>query len=144
MPDKAAFYVTSIDRLGLALGAGGLLAGAGSAALSAYGGQNGPGGIVAAFILGAFVAMAACVAVIGPVWLLMHLTNRRGPGHAALTAGLVALALVIGGVGWRADPTSVAPWWYRLASGAATGAALGLAAALLGWVMHRIAYRRLL
>jgi hypothetical protein len=143
-----AYYVTTIDRAGLALGAGGALSGVVATLLVAAGGHASLSALVVGWLVGAIVAMCAIVAVAGPLWLVLHLTNRRGPWTAALTGGAIALLLFsagqMGGVGMFGAPAiDGAALAYRLLSAVATSMVVALAAAAIGWVMQRIAYRRI-
>lgn len=143
----AAHYVTSLDRAGLALGAGGALSGVVALLLVLAGGQRDPLSLGLAWLLGAVFAMFGIVAVAGPVWLALHLAGQRGPGTAAATAALVALAILVAsqtfgfGAWTPAGAAATLPW--RFASALASGAVAAILAAAIGWTMQRIAYRRL-
>ena len=143
----AAFYVTSLDRVGLALGAGGLLSGFVVMLLMATGGQRDPVALGLGWLLGAIFAMLGIVAVAGPVWVALHFAGRRGPVAAALTAAAVAMLLLAGGqtggLGAFAPPGDAATG-YRWISAIATGLLVAVAAAAIGWAMQKIAYRRLM
>ncbi|MES2337767.1 MAG: hypothetical protein V4537_06720 [Pseudomonadota bacterium] len=138
-PPHRAYYVAAIDRVGLAILAGGALTGGLAAALVLARGQTAPIVLGLAWLTGTLLGMAGIVAVAGPVWLVLHVAGRRGPWSAAATAGLLALALLSIGQ-MRHDVGGD----YRWASALATGGILALIAAAIGWVMQRIAYRRLL
>ena len=88
-----------------------------------------------ALLIGGIFAALAITVIAGPVWLLLHLSGRRGPAAAALSgAGIGFLLMLAAGLGKGGDE----PWAQAL------GAAL-LAAALAGGialVMWRVAYRR--
>lgn len=144
-----AYYVTSIDRIGLALGAGGALAGVVAALLVAAGGRVGVVALLLGWLVGALFALVALVAVAGPVWLALHLSGRRGPWTAAATVGGLALLLFSAGQTWGfgmfgPPDGGGAAFGYRVASAAATSLIVAVAAAAIGWAMQRIAYRRLL
>lgn len=142
---SGAHYVTSIDRAGLALGVGGVLAGFVAVLLLLAGGQRDGAALAAGWVLGVVFAMAGIVAVAGPIWLGLHLAGRRGPAAAALTGGLVALLLFTAGQSWGLDPfePSTTPVdSSRVLAAAATSLGVALAAAAIGWTMQRVAYRR--
>lgn len=134
-----AYYVTTLDRIGLAILAGGVLAGLVAALLMLAGGQRSPAALGLAWALGALFAMLGIVAVAGPLWLALHLRNRRGPLAAATTAGVVALIVFTLG-----QTIGTSGGGYRWASAVGTSTFVALAAAAIGVVMQRVAYRRLL
>ncbi len=138
MPDDVppAYYVTTIDRLGLAVLMGGAVTG--TLAL-AFAENRSAAGMVVAWIVGMTIAAVAIVAVAGPVWAILHRSKRRGPVAAAACTGLATFVLfvlvqLLGGSGGG----------YRLASAIATSLPIAAAAAVVGAIMHRVAYRRLL
>ena len=137
----AAYYVTSLDRAGLALGAGGLLSGLVTMLLVAIGGRHDVLSLGLAWAIGAVLAMLGIVAVAGPVWLILHCANRRGPGTAASTGGALALLLLTAA---QIGTSGGAVAGYRWGSALATAALFAVVAAGIGWAMQRIAYRRLL
>lgn len=139
-----AHYVTSIDRIGLALGAGGALAGLVAVALVAAGGQRAAWALAAAWLIGTVFATIAIVGVAAPVWLALHMSGRRGPATAAATGAAVALVLFTAAQVWSAPAEAADAALYRLASALATSGLVALAAAAIGWIMQRIAYRRLM
>lgn len=139
--DPRAHYVTSLDRAGLALAAGGALGGMVVAALVAAGGQMAAWALVGGWLLGGLFTMIAIVAVGGPVWLLLHVADRRGPVTAALTGAALALILFVSAQAWS-DGDANPPW--RLLGALTTSLIVAVAAAAIGWTMQRIAYRRLL
>lgn len=133
LPERSAarrgYYVTSMDRIGLALGVGGIGGGLVSVALLVAGGTRDLAGVTIGALLGGIAVMLGIVVLIGPVWTLLHRAHRRGPMVAALAAaGVVALVLLAAQV----------PLMTR---GAAT---LTFAAAATGIAMQRVAYRRIL
>lgn len=138
-------YDASIDRAGLALGAGSLAAGAIALILLALGGAGTPLALVGGGLLATLLSAVAIVAVAGPPWLLLHLAGRRRAHHAALTGGIVALLLFVAaqtrsfglGGGWDDGSGGV-----RWASALATALFFAIAAAAIGVLMWRIAYRR--
>lgn len=141
MPHDAApaYYVTSLDRIGLAVLAGGGCVGLFAVlALLAAGGSS-PFGLVVAGAVVTIVAMLGIVTAAGPVWVLLHRRSRRGPGVAATTAGLLALILFT-----LAQMSGAGGGGYRLASALGTSLLVALFAAAVGVAMQRVAYRRLL
>ncbi len=138
MPDDVpgAYYVTTIDRLGLAVLTGGAVSG--TLAL-AFADTGSAAGAIGAWITGIAIATVGIVAVAGPVWAILHRSKRRGPVAAAACTGLATFALLVfvqmlGGGGGG----------YRLASAIATSLPIAAVAAIVGAIMHRVAYRRLL
>lgn len=136
-----AHYVTSLDRAGLALAVGGALGGLVIAALVAAGGQVAAWALVGGWLLGGLFSMIAIVAVGGPVWLALHVANRRGPITAAATGAALALLMLALAQAWGGDDATALPW--RLLGALTTSAVVAAAAAAIGWTMQRIAYRRL-
>ena len=59
----AAYYVTSLDRLGLAVLAGGTLSGALAAMLALAGGERSPLTLAGVLVLGTLAAVSAVVAL---------------------------------------------------------------------------------
>ena len=137
-------YRTTLDRAGLALATGGLLYGV-LAMLVAMGSASGAGVLIEVLVVGTLLAMCAITASFGPLWLALHASGRRGPGHAAALGGVVALAL------WAAAAEDALKSYAFAPSGvAAIGwlRAIGVAliftaiAATVALVMWRVAYRR--
>lgn len=140
-------YETTLDRAGLALGAGSVLVGAISCVLLAIGGQAGLASFALGMLIGSVFGGIAITAVAGPLWLVMHVAGLRSGGYAALVGAVTALALFLGaqtyGSGQFDLPDSGARvWLYRGLSALATSAVLAGVAALIGLAMWRIAYRR--
>lgn len=131
----------------MAIGFGGIVGGVAAVALASGGGMSGPLGGVAAFLIGAIVAAFAITGVAGPLWLVCHATNRRGPGYAALVGFATGLALLLlGQLGSLSgidaagvEPRDIA---YRRLSAIAVATMIGVAAAATGLGMWRVAYRR--
>ena len=134
-----AHYVTAPDRIGLAVLAGGVLAAFVALPFVAAGGQRSAAVLGLAWGLGAVVAMLGIVAVFGPVWLVLHRRDRRGPGVAAMTAGLLVLGLLTAG-----QVVGTSGGGYRWASAIGTSLLVAVVAAGIGAAMQRVAYRRLL
>lgn len=140
-------YETTLDRAGLALATGGLLGGGLVLGLVLMGGQRAPLALAGAFVIGTICVALALTAVVTPIWLVMHAAGWRRPSHAALVGAVTALVLFVGGqtygFGLFAMPaTDSQTLLYRWASAFATAAILAGAAAVIGLVMWRIAYRR--
>jgi len=128
-------YRTSIDRVGLALACGAGLAGLGASALVAIGGERSGHAALLALLIGGIFAALAITAIAGPVWLLLHLSGRRGPAAAAIVGAVTGFLLMLAGdIGTGSDQ----PWLHAL-GGALLAAALAGGIALAMW---RIAYRR--
>ncbi len=138
--DRRAHYVTSLDRAGLALTAGGALGGLMIVALVAAGGQIAAWALVGGWLLGGLFSMIAIVAVGGPVWLALHAANRRGPVTAALTGAALGLVMFVVAQAWSGGNDE---WGPRVLGALTTAALVAVAAAAIGWTMQRIAYRRL-
>ncbi len=140
-------YETSLDRAGLALGAGGLLGGAFASVLVALGGSPTPFSIVVGFVIGTVITAMAVVAVAGPLWLVAHALGRRGPGSAILVGAVAGFALFLGGqtygFGLYTMPaTDTQTLIFRWISAVATSLILSGISALIGFTMWRVAYRR--
>ena len=140
-------YETSLDRAGLALGAGGLLGGAFASVLVALGGSPTPFSIAVGFVIGTVITAMAVVAVAGPLWLVAHALGRRGPGTAILIGAAAGFALFLGGqtygFGLYTMPaTDTETLIFRWISAVATSLILSGMSALIGFTMWRVAYRR--
>src|SRR3546814_11947237 len=85
-------YQTTLDRAGLALATGGVLYGALAMLLAARGGEAGVLTLIAVLVVGAVLAMLAITATFGPLWLALHASGRRGPGHAAAPGAKIGRA----------------------------------------------------
>ena len=140
-------YEASLDRAGFALVAGGLVGGAFAAALVTVSSGIAPLEITVGFVVGAVITAMAAVAIGGPVWLVCHAFGRRGPGMAALVGALAGFALFLGGQTYGfglfdMPVTDAQTLLFRWISGVATSLILAAVAALIGWTMWRVAYRR--
>lgn len=140
-------YDSSIDRAGLALGAGAVLAGALVCGLLAMGGARDPMLLAKGWVLGSLFGGIAITAVAGPLWLVMHVAGLRRPRHAALVGAVTAMAIFVGaqtyGFGlFERPPMDNGAWLYRWLSAVASSAVLAGLAALIGLAMWRVAYRR--
>ncbi len=134
MSEGGGDYRTSVDRVGLALACGAALAGLTACLLVAIGGESSARAALVALLFGGIFAALAITAIAGPIWLVLHLSGRRGPAAAAISgAGTGFLLMLAADLG----SGSAASWRHIL------GAAL-LAASLAGGValaMWRVAYR---
>src|SRR5690242_16082220 len=128
-------YRTSIDRVGLALACGAGLAGLAASILVAVGGDGSGRAALVALLIGAIFAALAITAIAGPVWLLLHLSGRRGPAAAAWSGAAIGFLLMLAADFGRDGDE---PWLHML-GGALLAAALAGGLALAMW---RIAYRR--
>ncbi|MEG3177449.1 hypothetical protein U1872_14495 [Sphingomonas sp. RB3P16] len=140
-------YEATLDRAGLALGAGGAVGGLFAMLLVGIGSEPDPSALLVGFCVGALITAMAAVAIGGPVWLLCHVLGRRGPRSAITIGALAGFALFLGaqsyGFGLVETPPGDAPTLlYRAISAVATSLVLAAVAALIGWTMWRTAYRR--
>jgi hypothetical protein len=137
----------SIDRAGLALGAGSALAGGIVLGLLLLGGQRDPLGLFGGWLIGSVFSGLAITAVGGPIWLALHVAGLRRAWHAALVGATTAMLIFVGaqtyGFGLFAAPAiDGRTWLFRWLSALVSSAILALIAAAIGAVMWRIAYRR--
>ena len=140
-------YETSLDRAGLALGAGELLGGAFAAILVAFGGSATAFSVAVGFVIGTVITAMTVVAVAGPLWIVAHALGRRGPVPAMLVGTIAGFALFLGGqtymFGLYTMPaTDTQTLMFRWISAVATSLILAAISALIGLVMWRVAYRR--
>jgi len=141
-------YHTSVDRVGGAIAVGGGLCGVLAAVLLGLGGTTSPVALALALVLGTLVSALAITALGGPVWLLLHINGRRGPGHALVLAGAIGFLLFFvaqtHGFGLGAMPLGdKVTTMLRWASAVATSLVLSLIAGLIGLAMWRVAYFRI-
>lgn len=142
-----AGYEASLDRAGLALGAGGGVGGLFAAGLVTIGSGFDPFPMLIGFLVGAVITAMAVVAIGGPIWIVCHALDRRGPWSAVGVGALAGFALFLGGqtygFGIFAMPPGDTPsLMYRWMSAIATSLVLALVSGLIGWTMLRVAYRR--
>lgn len=140
-------YDASLDRTGIALGVGSVLAGGIVLVLLLLGGQRDPIALASGWLIGSAFSAVGITSVAGPIWLVMHVAGLRRARHAALVGALVALAIFIGaqtyGFGlFDAPPMDGRTRLFRWLSALASSAVLAGVAALIAAVMWRIAYRR--
>lgn len=140
-------YDTSIDRAGLALGAGSGLAGLIIVVLVVAGGRTDLASIIGGWLIGSIFAAFAITAVGGPFWLVLHVAGLRRARHAALIGALTAMTIFVGAQTYGFGMLSVPPMdgralLYRWLSALMTSSVLALVAAGIAVAMWRIAYRR--
>jgi hypothetical protein len=140
-------YETSIDRAGLALGAGSALAGFLILILLLLGGQRAPLSLLAGWLIGSVFSGLAITAVGGPIWLALHIAGLRRAWHAAAVGAATAMLIFVGaqtyGFGMFGLPAlDGRTWLFRWLSALATSALLAALAAAIAATMWRIAYRR--
>lgn len=143
------YYETSIGRVGFSIAFGGLVAGGMAALLLWMGGQHSPLALLLGWLIGAFFSAVAIVIVAGPVWLTLHLMQRRGPGYALLTALVLVMLMFVGGQTYgfglfSAPITDGQTMLFRWLSAIGTSLAVAAAAMAIALVMWRIAYRRVM
>lgn len=140
-------YDTSIDRVGIALGAGSALAGVIIVALVLAGGRHDLASILGGWMIGTLFSACAITAVGGPLWLVLHVAGLRRAWHAALIGALTAMAIFVGAQTYGFGLLDMPPMdgralLYRWLSAILSSAVLALVAGAIGVVMWRIAYRR--
>ncbi|MDV3459166.1 hypothetical protein RZN05_19370 [Sphingomonas sp. HF-S4] len=140
-------YETSIDRAGLALGAGSGLAGLLILVLLLSGGQREPLSLLAGWLIGSVFSALAITTVGGPIWLALHIAGLRRVWHAAAVGSVTAMLIFVGaqtyGFGLFGLPAlDSRTLLFRWLSALATSALLAGLAAAIAAAMWRIAYRR--
>jgi len=140
-------YETSLDRIGLAIGAGGLMGGAIAMLLMLFGGALAIGTLAMALLIGSVLTALAITALAAFPWMLLHAAGRRGPVSAALLGATIGFVVFLGGQTWIyglvAMPAMDArTLLFRWASGIATALVMGMMSAGIAVVMWRVAYRR--
>ncbi len=141
------YYETSIDRMGLAIGTGGLIGGLISTGLMFFAGPASVLSLAAALVVGSILTALAITALAVVPWALLHLAGRRGPFSAALLGAVIGFLLFLGGqtygYGAFAMPVMDASTLsYRWASAALTSVVMATVAAGVAVAMWRVAYRR--
>lgn len=139
-------YETSLDRVGLALGAGSLAAGTIVFLLVLLGGQRDPISLATAWAAACLFCATALTALGGPLWLVMHVAGLRRGRYAALAGAVTAMAIFVGaqtyGFGLIETPIMDGrTWLYRWISALASSAMLAVLAGGTALLMWRIAYR---
>lgn len=140
-------YDTTIDRAGLALGAGSALAGVIVLMLVLLGGQRDPLNLLTGWLIGSVFSGIAITAVGGPIWLVLHVAGMRRAWHAALVGATTAMLIFVGaqtyGFGMFDMPEMDGrTWLFRWLSALASSLLLAGIAAAIAALMWRIAYRR--
>ena len=140
-------YDATLDRVGLALAVGSGLGGALVVGLRLIAGERNPMFLTGSWLLGTVFVAIGITAVVGPLWLVLHVAGLRRARHAALVGALSALAIFVGAQTWGFGMLDMPvmdnrTWLYVWLSALATSAVLAVAAALIGVIMWRIAYRR--
>ncbi len=140
-------YETSLDRAGLALGAGGILGGLLTVLLVVAGRSASWFALPVGFVIGAVITVMAVVAVGGPLWVFAHATGRRGPRSAITIGALAGFVLFLCGQTYGFGLFTMPPidgrtLLFRWISGVATSLILAVICAGIAWTMWRVAYRR--
>ncbi len=139
-------YDTTIDRAGLALGAGSAFAGLVVLVLLLLGGKRDPMSLTGGWVIGSLIGGIAITAVGGPLWVVMHVAGLRRAHHAALIGAVTALAIFVGaqtyGFGlFEMPPMDNRALLLRWISAIASSGILALFAAATAMLMWWIAYR---
>ncbi len=142
-----ARYETSIDRVGLAIGAGGAMGGAIGVLLMAFAGTRSVGALLGGLLIGSLMTALSVTALAAIPWALLHASGRRGPVAAATLGGVVGFVLFLGGQTYGygmfvAPAMDAQTWLYRWASGILTSLVMAAMAAGIAVVMWRVAYRK--
>lgn len=140
-------YDATLDRVGLALAVGSALGGALVVGLRLLAGAFDPMVLAASWLLGTVFVAIGITAVVGPLWLVLHVAGLRRARHAAIVGALSALAIFVGTQTWGFGMFEMPvmdnrTWLYVWLSALASSAILAVAAALIAVIMWRIAYRR--
>jgi len=146
-PAPSSRYETSIDRVGLAIGAGGLMGGAITAVLMVFSGPVGVGALAAGLLIGSLMTALAITALAAIPWALLHAAGRRGPFAAAILGAVIGFVLFLGGQTYgygifAAPEMDARTSLYRLASGILTSMVMAMMSAGVAVVMWRVAYRK--
>ncbi|HEX4696029.1 hypothetical protein [Sphingomonas sp.] len=146
-PAPSSRYETSIDRVGLAIGAGGLMGGAIAVLLMVFSGPVGVGALVAGLAIGSLMTALAITALAAIPWALLHASGRRGPVAAAILGAAIGFVLFLGGQTYgygmfTAPAMDSRTWLYRWASGVLTSLVMAAMSAGVAAVMWRVAYRK--
>ena len=140
-------YDATLDRVGLALAVGSGLGGVLVVALRLVAGERNPMFLTGSWLLGTVFVAIGITAVVGPLWLVLHVAGLRRARHAAMVGALSALAIFVGAQTWGFGMFEMPvmdnrTWLYVWLSAAATSAIMAMAAALIAVIMWRIAYRK--
>jgi len=141
-------YETTLDRVGLAIGAGGLMGGAIATLMLAFGGAAGIATLAMALTLGSLLTALAITALAAFPWMLLHASGRRGPVSAALLGAGIGFVVFLGGQTWifgimEIPAMDARTLLFRWASGIATSLVMAAMSAGIAVVMWRVAYRRI-
>ena len=141
-------YETSIDRVGLAIGAGGVMGGAIGVLLMVFAGTHNVGALVGGLLIGSLMTALSITALAAIPWALLHAAGRRGPFAAAMLGAVIGFVLFLGGqtygYGLFAMPAMDArTLLFRWASGFLTSLIMAAMAAGIAVVMWRVAYRKM-
>jgi hypothetical protein len=140
-------YETSLDRIGLAIGAGGLMGGVIAVMMMVFGGVMAIGTLAMALLIGTVLTALAITALAAFPWLLLHAAGRRGPVAAALLGAAIGFVVFLGGQTWiygilEMPAMDARTLLFRWASAIATSLVMAAMAAGIAVVMWRVAYRR--
>jgi hypothetical protein len=144
-----AYYETSIDRMGLAIGTGGAIGGLIAAALMLFAGSASALALAGALVVGSVLTALAITALAVLPWALLHAAGRRGPFSAAALGAVIGFLLFLGGqtygYGLFAMPVMDASTLsYRWLSAVLTSVVMAAMSAGVAVAMWRVAYRRVL
>ena len=140
-------YETTLDRVGLAIAAGGLMGGTIAMLMMAFGGALGLATLAMALLVGSLLTALAITALAAFPWMLLHAAGRRGPVSAALLGAAIGFVVFLGGQTWifgfmEMPAMDARTLLFRWASGIATSLVMAAMSAAIAVVMWRVAYRR--
>ncbi|HEX7693581.1 MAG TPA: hypothetical protein VF409_03780 [Sphingomonas sp.] len=140
-------YETTLDRVGLAIGAGGLMGGLIAMLMMAFGGALAVGTLAMALAIGSLLTALAITALAAFPWMMLHAAGRRGPVCAALLGAAIGFVVFLGGQTWifgilEIPAMDARTLLFRWASGIATSLVMAAMSAGVAVVMWRVAYRR--
>jgi hypothetical protein len=140
-------YETSIDRVGLAIGAGGVMGGAIGVLLMVFAGTHGVRALAGALLVGSLMTALSITALAAVPWALLHAAGRRGPIAAAALGAVIGFVLFLGGQTYGygifvAPAMDARTMLYRWASGLLTSLVMAAMAAGIAVAMWRVAYRK--
>lgn len=147
-PGRGPIYQTSIERVGLAIGAGGAMGGLITVLLMAFADGYSLGALAVALAMGSLLTALAVTALATLPWALLHASGRRGPIAAALLGAAIGFVVFLASqtyvFGFATAPKmGAAAWLYRWSSGLATSVVMAAITAGIAVVMWRVAYRRI-